>query len=1642
MNDKTYRKNLGRRALSLFLSFVMVLSLVQVGAFAAGVEGQDQIGDYTAYDDAGEPTGEKIAWANGSKKAIEDGTVTMTKDITAAGKDTFNIKLVVTTQEKLEEVPMSPDAAVVLVMDASDSMKKTVDGKDTDNSNDQRLTKAKASAGEFVDNFAADANGAKRYVSVVKFNTNADTVVGWTDAAASETARNAIKTGINGITTDAATNVEAGLQLAYNLLGAEDVKNVASRFVVLLTDGAPVGHKLNDGDLDSVPGTYSSDWRSETYVKESADKGTAVAGKIKTDRKATLYTLAFASDTDVIYNGYEKDTSYWCDGDGSHQYGHGPWPSTCKGRPHEVKQSEYVREKLTVGDWLKNSIASSSECHRNATTGQQLSISFGQIIEQIKKLMQAWQVTDPMSAMVEYKGLVGAANTNVSVDGNGVLTWNLWKEKASYDEKSGTYTYTLTYQVRLKTEAEGFVEGDYYETNGVTTLTYALDLLTKDGAINPDATVKRGYFNLPTVKGETPEVEYVFEYYLMNKKTGAYERKTTEGGTAKLWETVKATKVNDFVDDDYSFAGGPTSMTLTSVTGNENGKWVAKLYYDLTPANVLVKHWVVTIETTDDGDVVTGPALRRSDSYPAEGEKLWKGESFTNKEFLTDEGLELVERKTSVEVNGTAYTTSDYVGVVLPAGLTELNLYYIKRVEGRTAVTGTANYYYREGSYQLNAETGRYEVVYSDYTLGHTEALSGYAGDNVRLADLNKGYNLDSIDFNGKDNGGSFDVTLVSNASNVANLYYTKEPVNEPETAKLTIVHKYWKGTIGGDVQEATEYEYEDATVYVGETYTASSWYVKDGNTYTRRTADDAMTREIIAGENEIEVIYWRDARVSVEVVEHHEYHHYIWEINADTGAGKWVPAAGAPETIDETMQGEYYEGQSYKPTQRPTGGYTLNAKLSDDEGGVLTAGKNDFYMVYDWYEGDEVEAADITVNHVYRTYTSYVNDAGELVLNELSEDTVKMDKVYGKPGDPFTASPLDRDGFERKFTDADLTATFVTTGQEMYLYYEKTVNNLGDKIPVLVTPVYKTYKVAFDGTEVISDTQTGAEETYGMYYAGMRVSVPTALYATGEFTYDASDAQNTETVIEKLSGDNNRVTLVYKKVVDEREPAAVIVYNHYQLTMEYIDDNGIYTKDIYNNQSSNALTQLFYAGEILETEGLGIEKPGYTLRTDKSQPQRVIQLKAGINEIHFYWEKSVSQVEPATVEVVHHYTFHDKNPNVADVTYMEGQNISGLYAGNHFVAAPNTYNDFYTLTDVMPNGAAEGEGIVLTSGENVIHLYYYAETDTRVETRVTVNHLYYRDADALAAGTAESESTITAKAMEGDKYTAEKVTEANGLAYTFESADPASLTVTVSRDAEKNVITLRYLRAESFYTVEHVYYTDNALTGSTTTNVAAKVGDTVNAADVTKVTEYAGNTYTYTSAEPGSITVTANGGKITLRYDRSTKIELPTYFDLTVRYLDQDTGASIASAYTATIEKNHSYDVTDQDAIAISGYTYVSTTGDALTGLMTGDKLITVYYTKNSSGGDDGDGDNGGGGGGTITIPDEEPPLSELPDETVDLPDEDVPLADLPEEEVPLADVPKTGDASAVWMALAAASGMGLAALTFLGRKKDEEEA
>ena len=150
------------------------------------------------------------------------------------------------------------------------------------------------------------------------------------------------------------------------------------------------------------------------------------------------------------------------------------------------------------------------------------------------------------------------------------------------------------------------------------------------------------------------------------------------------------------------------------------------------------------------------------------------------------------------------------------------------------------------------------------------------------------------------------------------------------------------------------------------------------------------------------------------------------------------------------------------------------------------------------------------------------------------------------------------------------------------------------------------------------------------------------------------------------------------------------------------------------------------------------------------------------------------------------------------------------------------------------------------------------------------------------------------------------------------------------------------------------------------------------------------------------------------------------TYYTVTVNYYDQDTGEKIAQSYTDSIRSGRSYDVTIYDAIAIEGYTYVETTGDALSGTMNSNKVINVYYSSDAN------------------IEEPEVPGGELPDPGDGSNPGTDPGTDITEPEVPggeLPDVPETGDSLMYWIMAAAVSGLGVVCLTITGKKRKNEE-
>lgn len=174
--------------------------------------------------------------------------------------------------------------------------------------------------------------------------------------------------------------------------------------------------------------------------------------------------------------------------------------------------------------------------------------AFEKNYESIKKgLDSGFTVTDPMGKYIQ---LQETSLADCKIASNGTITWTPTTGEVS--EKNGvkTYTYTLTYTVKLDTSANGFVDNKYYATNDVTTLAF------KDGNEN----ITRD-FNVPGVKGETPKCTVTY-----NKGNhGNLADQDDKGNVATSVKLGSNTPAAPAVtpDDGYEFTGWNPTIAET-----------------------------------------------------------------------------------------------------------------------------------------------------------------------------------------------------------------------------------------------------------------------------------------------------------------------------------------------------------------------------------------------------------------------------------------------------------------------------------------------------------------------------------------------------------------------------------------------------------------------------------------------------------------------------------------------------------------------------------------------------------------------------------------------------------------------------------------------------------------------------------------------------------------------------------------------------------------------------------------------------------------------------------------------------------------------------------------------------------------------
>lgn len=693
--------NVRKRGLALLMCICMIFTLLPFSAFADGTSEPDVV--YGKYDNGpwtqvNGMTADSSAQNYENKDTGADVTYSKTATPVEGQNDTYNITLKI--ESKMSSI--APGAsAVVLVIDSSGSMK------------DGRLENAKNVAKSFIDSYGK--SGSDRYLAVVNFDTYANAFefgrknnkTSWLDVS-NGTNRQSAKNGFDNLYAGGGTNLEQGLTKAKDLLNASTVKSIANenKFVIVLTDGAPTYYSAEKNG-NFITGYYPNG-EGNSCNQDTYDATVTAATKLKSSANS-VYTVCYGAQNEII---------------------------------------DCTNE--TVSYFLKTKIATSAALAYEASDGDEsLKTAFEEIYKSIEKgLDSGFTVTDPMGKYVTLDESSITGN-GASVK-NGTITWTPTTGEVS--EKNGvkTYTYTLTYTVKLDTSADGFVDNKYYATNDVTTLAF------KDG----DENITRN-FNVPGVKGESPKCTVTY-----NKGAhGSLADQNTDGNvvysSVKLGSaTPKAPDVTP--DDGYEFTG-----------------------------------WNPTIAETVTEDVTYTAQYKIKDDLSYTVHYYWNGTNDKVAEDKVVHGKTFSQTYTEdpIKIDGYTWVSPDSKSVTIDEATNEITFYYYKNVT-LTAEDRIVTY----NGQEQKVNTGYDVVVKADN--GKDFKLSGVDFKGVHASGTGKEVGKYDIDFVGE-TVGKTDTTAKYIVANTVKGTLTITPI---DTVVVTITGNTDTKVYNGAEQSVTGY--------------------------------------------------------------------------------------------------------------------------------------------------------------------------------------------------------------------------------------------------------------------------------------------------------------------------------------------------------------------------------------------------------------------------------------------------------------------------------------------------------------------------------------------------------------------------------------------------------------------------------------------------------------------------------------------------------------------------------------------------------------------------------------------------------------------------------------------------------------------
>ena len=685
--------NVRKRGLALLMCICMIFTLLPFSAFADGTSEPDVV--YGTYDNGPWTQVNGMTADSSAKNYKNDATgadVTYSKTAVSKGNDTYDVTL------KIESKTSStaPGAsAVVLVIDSSGSMKNG------------RLENAKNVAKSFIDSYGE--SGSDRYLAVVNFDTYANAFefgrdkTSWLDVS-NGTNRQTAKNRFDNLSVGGGTNLEQGLTKAKDLLNASTVKSIAkeNKFVIVLTDGAPTYYSA-EKNWNLLTGYYPKG-EGDSCNQDTYNATVTAATKLKSSANS-VYTVCYGAQNEII---------------------------------------DCTNE--TVSYFLKTKIATSADLAYDANDGDEsLKTAFEEIYKSIEKgLSSGFAVTDPMG---EYIQLQDASLADCTIN-NGTITWTPTAGTTTDNaDGSKTYTYTLTYTVKLDTSADGFVDNQYYPTNGITTLAF------KDG----DNNITRD-FNVPGVKGTAPKynVTYKFE--------GNYPDSVTVPASEqhKAGETVTMPEINapeGWIFNGWKYDSEPvTSVEMPAgditIIGTFTEQKAYTVKYLLKDTDISVKDAVTEVKNVGDSVSAVAPDLT---GYTFAGADADKNQTIT---VASDASQNVITFYYYKNVTVTAKNDTKVYGNDDPAAFAadvtgtrdnETVVYTVAREDGEDVgayvITPTGDEI--QGYYKVEYKNGSFEITVRQVILTGESATRTYTGQEIELTGIEQSGLLDGHTFSG-----------------------------------------------------------------------------------------------------------------------------------------------------------------------------------------------------------------------------------------------------------------------------------------------------------------------------------------------------------------------------------------------------------------------------------------------------------------------------------------------------------------------------------------------------------------------------------------------------------------------------------------------------------------------------------------------------------------------------------------------------------------------------------------------------------------------------------------------------------------------------------------------------------------------------